>query len=171
MTSHVHTCPHCPGVRRCGDPCPVDPLAGAVSSESGPVEVALERRVCPTCEAIAEIDALPEPERRPLSYATVDRVVSRATRAAIQAAARDPEDGPRKFAEHVEPLYHLDPTNQTPDAWARRGAVLGACAGWSGETVFSMPPDCPMGPASRMYLGAWAYASGVVMSIRLEVGS
>ncbi len=121
-------------------------------------------------EAIAEVDAQPKPERGPLSLTTIERVVSRATRAARDAGLRDPEDAPRKFAEHVEPLYADDPAAMGPDAWARCGAVAGARAGWSGDGVLVLPPDCPLGPAARCYIGAWSFANAVVMQIRLEMG-
>jgi hypothetical protein len=163
MTPHWHHCNICDSAPAiCTD-------EGCASAPDGLVSLP---RLCGSCLApIAEVDALPAPERGPLSYATVDRVVSRATRAAIQAAARDPEDGPRKFAEHVEPLYATTGKDPT-DAWARHGAVMGAKAGWSGDVAFNgWPPDCPPGAAARMYLGAWSFASGVVMQVRSEVGN
>lgn len=172
---HVHRCALCGDANPCAwSDCLLTDEVLAPHEDGGVILIAAAARDCSSCkDAIAEVDALPFPERGPLSFATIDRVTSRATRAALDAARRDPEDGPRKFAEHVEPLYARDCARQDPDAWARHGAVLGAKAGWSGEAASSMPmlpPDCPRGAAARCYVGAWSFAAGVVMQICMEVG-
>ncbi len=158
MTEHVHQCPHC-GDSGLFSPCPDCGL---------PV-----LWPCSDCEEpIAEVDDLPNPVPGLLSHVAIERVVARATRAALDVAARHPEDAPSKFADHVDPLYAKDPTRPDPDVWARNGAVMGAKSGWSGDLAFrGLPPDCPRGPAARCYMGAWSFASGVVMQIRLEVGN
>lgn len=126
---------------------------------------------CPDCYApIAEVDALPNPERGPLALASIERVVARATRAALEKAARHPEEAPAVFAAHVDALAPHDSTRQDPDTWSRIGVLLGSKAAWSGSCSLALPPDCPPGAAARCFIGAWSFAAGVVMQIRMEVG-
>ncbi len=171
MTEHIHECRICEDQVLCWNDCALDPVQERRGSASVSVG---ELRTCTNCEAgIALVDDLPGVDRGPLGHAAIDRVVARATRAAILVAASSPEDAPRKFAEHVDSLYDHGWSARNPEAWARHGAVMGAKAGWSGEASRGMPlipPDCPLGSAARCYIGAWSFAAAVVMQIRLEAG-
>jgi hypothetical protein len=171
MTEHEHRCTLCSVYEPCDSPlCEIGPRVHHTSGAQTPV--AEGGRPCSACEqSLDEVDALPNPERGPLALASIERVVARATRAAIAKGASSPEDAPATFADHVDPLAPRDSTRQDPDTWTRIGVVMGAKAAWSGSTTFALPPDCPAGAPARCYIGGWGFASGVVMQIRLEVGS
>jgi hypothetical protein len=179
MTEHVHECKWCTdleNVRVCSDAaCPItseprETIAGLPIADHEEACTRCSTAMAEMAASVAEVDDLPNPVPGTLSFAAIDRVVARATRAALDVAARRPEDAPSKFADHVDPLYAKDPTRPDPDVWARNGAVMGAKAGWSGNVPLTLPPDCPPGAAARCYMGAWSFACGVVMQIRLEVG-
>jgi hypothetical protein len=162
MTAHQHQCALCMSYEACSDDCTTFEFDDRTLGQPCP---------CSTCAAgLAEVDDLPNPERGPLALASIERVVARATRAAIAKGASSPEDAPATFADHVDPLAPRDSTRQDPDTWTRIGVVMGAKAAWSGSTTFALPPDCPAGAPARCYIGGWGFASGVVMQIRLEVG-
>ncbi len=167
MTIHVHFCPHCDRRFPCSDACDLFSeslvIDGIYIKQGG-------HHPCSDCEQpIAEVDALPNPERGPLAGVALIRVVKRGVLAALRMAKQDPEAAPDELARNVDPMYPRDPTRTDADSWYRMGAVRGAKDAWSGA-LFRPPPDCPPNVAMDYVVG-YNCAAAVVNQIRFEVGN
>jgi hypothetical protein len=174
MNSHHHICNLCPGPHTCSlDTCRTEPQ---MDGPNGLIQMG-GPKPCPAHEAeIAGVDDLPRPTLiRELGGATLIRVVARATRAALDVAAVNPEHAPGKFAAHVDALSPVDPTRTDADTWWRLGAVAGAKAAWAADLppgpVYRIPPDSPRGEAGACYAAAWNVAGSIVLQVRMEVMS
>lgn len=119
-----------------------------------------------------ELDNLPCPTRPALTFTTVIIAADEGARSALAEVARGRGPHARGALErHLEGLLPPRDLN-TPDAWARRGAVAGAIAAWGVVTdclpVYQPPVPCPSMTHAAVHLCAWNLAAAVVTGVRYE---
>ena len=112
-------------------------------------------------------DDLPVARRPDLSLTAACRVVTAATKAALEAPE---EESLAVLTRHMSAVLPTDPCSGTIDAWARHGLMAGAQAAWDG-IARNFPPDLPNTLAHRLlYMGGHALALGWVHAVRADEG-
>jgi hypothetical protein len=154
MTAHTHACALCRADFACIN---CDPGNG-----SAPVR-------CPSCDAVlSAIDTLPRTQRPRLDERGLKLLLRRVTMRAVESS-RSGVDVFSDFCAALEALDPADPDLEDADTWARIGAVQGARDGWLGREA-RVPPDVPQYiDAQGGYSYAWALASQIVRTVKMEM--